>query len=105
MTERIKWHESKGVQKQEKFNKKRAYQFNTKPKVTRITQAPRERHFPQQDPNTLPPEGAVIRNRLVLSGLGRLSLRDETEAINTTTIHQSMYGNGLMKGIVLNEGC
>ena len=32
MTERIKWHESKGVQTQEKFNKKRAYQFNTKPK-------------------------------------------------------------------------
>ena len=32
MTGRTKWHESKGVQKQRKFNKKRAYQLNTKPK-------------------------------------------------------------------------
>ena len=29
MTERIKWHESRGVQKQDKFNKKkRAYVLN-----------------------------------------------------------------------------
>ena len=41
MTERIKWHESKGVQKQEKFNKKESIHIKQILKVT------------------LPPEGKI----------------------------------------------
>ena len=33
MTERIKWHKTKGVQKQRKFNKKREHTYQTKPKI------------------------------------------------------------------------